>query len=677
MTPVESILFTKLTQDKSLPHPTARNFTPAEWVSAGKAITNPQDRDLRLLLAAIYYGNEIAQLRERFESSLFTDLDRRSSTLLSIACANYNFDVLAAKSYKVVKQKQKDFLHIGHPGRANVEIGYPENYSSPDAAMATLVDSLPHCLERANRRPVVCAIAGPNYWKLASELFLSMSAEHSLRNLWQTVLWDDWELVRDNDGHRHHQPVNRRLATLWHAWIWRHEMVLSQGTNIDAVTEKALALRGKDPSPFLSPTVTGIGGKSQNSRRFHIGQVSGRTLGQSWHRSEAQILEDSYLAAFLDAPLPGLENKLTCRDLQMMWCVIRDCTTILASRCKDRKFERLEDVEARALMVPREEVARAVAQCTGINLDRVSSAIKFFTCDHLNLTNLFTYGFWSSPFLQIDDGLNLAIVRAAVQVGSAIRRVEGWLNRAGLSDHLSDARRGLTYEANVRKEMSDALARNLLLDNSRCTTNSISGDKGEQIDLLVVLGSLLIVGEIKCFLYPIEPIEHFNYLKRLEAAGVQAVRKADWLGQNPQIVADALQISRISAASLRTVAVVVTNQGAGFGLQLGGARIIDAHFLKIYLSGNEYVSGMTFDAESGIVIRHPQTLYRDEVDAAVKFEATMAEPPPLQRLLRSAQWRDIHFPSSDGDDLLIAICHPDDSMRTQARQLAASSGIVP
>jgi hypothetical protein len=384
------------------------------------------------------------------------------------------------------------------------------------------------------------------------------------------------------------------------------------------------------------------------------------------------MLENCYLAPFLDAPLPRLSTRLTCRDLHRIWCVARDCANILKDRSKRRSFDDLKGIEAHALTIRRDEIERAVMECLKIEAGRAKEAIKFLTCDHFDLSSLFTQSFWSAPFLGIDDGRNLAIVLASLEVGSAIRRVENWLSRGGLSDHLSDARRGLKYETEVRSEIEESLSKNNLLSLARCadSSNERSGD-GEQVDLLITLGNLLVVGEVKCFLYPIEPIEHFNYLRRLDEAGAQAARKANWLHENPQVVANALQISPALAASLRPVPIIVTNQGAGLGLEANGARVIDFHFLKLYLSDNEYISGMTFDAEKGIAVRYPEILYGDEIEAAGFFEATMADPPPLRRLLKSATWKDSRFPSSDGQDLLVANCYPDDSMLTEAEQRVA------
>jgi len=214
--------------------------------------------------------------------------------------------------------------------------------------------------------------------------------------------------------------------------------------------------------------------------------------------------------------------------------------------------------------------------------------------------------------------------------------------------------------------------------NARCAARSIEQkNSGEQVDLVILLGNLLLVGEIKCLLYPIEPIEHFNYLRKLDDAGMQATRKARWLKENPAVVAMELELPLDSVNSLRLVPLVITNQGAGFGLEVHGARVVDSHFLKLYLTDGEYVSGLIFDAEKEVAIPKAETLYRNEIEAATKFEATIANPPPLRRLMLSATWKDNRFPSSDGQDLFVANCYQDDSIIQEAKERAIALGFKP
>jgi hypothetical protein len=250
--------------------------------------------------------------------------------------------------------------------------------------------------------------------------------------------------------------------------------------------------------------------------------------------------------------------------------------------------------------------------------------------------------------------------------------VETWLERGGLSDHLSDARRGTKYEAWVRTELANAISGNTFLTGCLCAPNAVprSGGKGEQIDLIIVLGDMLIVGEVKCFLYPIESSEHYDYLRKLNEAGEQAVRKGKWLTQNPEEIVRAVGISADRAGSLRPVPIVVTNQGAGFGLDANGARVIDFHFLRLYFSDNEYVAGMAVKFSDRQAANQVEVLYGNEAEATDKFEKTMANPPPLQRYIGAAVWKENRFPLSSGESMIVENCVVGDNIADDANRLA-------
>src|SRR5262249_6667310 len=143
---------------------------------------------------------------------------------------------------------------------------------------------------------------------------------------------------------------------------------------------------------------------------------------------------------------------------------------------------------------------------------QTQAALDFFTSDPKSLSALFNKSVWSSPILSVDDGKNVCLALPAILVGSAVRRVEDWLDRGGLSDRLPNARRGLRYEAWVRNKISSGIASNSILSNSGCSAASIerNDQNAEQIDLIISLGNTVIVGEVKCLLAPVESMEHHN-----------------------------------------------------------------------------------------------------------------------------------------------------------------------
>jgi hypothetical protein len=443
---------------------------------------------------------------------------------------------------------------------------------------------------------------------------------------------------------------------------------------LDSINAQMIGAVDQFVAPFQDPTVVGIGGHSKAERRFRFGSVSGRERGQIWHATEDAILAESYLAPFIDAALPSLDVELSCKDLQSAWCVLRDCAAILSSKCKEKDLSDVNALERYALLIRRSEVERAISHCNKLSPEKTKAAVDFLICNLDDTSGLFTKGFWASPIIPIDSGENLLITLAAVCVGSTIRRVENWLDRGGLSDRLATARRGLRYEAWVREELERCIVENSLLPNARCAKDGASRreERGEQIDLLIRLGDLLIVGEIKCFLAPVESMEHFNYLSKLNDAGEQAVRKAKWILENLDVAAELLNLSSTEVKQLRPVPIVVINQGSGFGLLAGGARVVDFHYLRLYLTDGEYATGTAFNFAEKRAASQFHVLYKSESEAEARFEETMANPPTIARFIKSAMWHKTKFPMSNGENLEIAVCNFNDHKDQDARNLVSS-----
>jgi hypothetical protein len=675
MVNIASNLFARLTKERSLPHPTARNFDKDKWLNAAQAIGPLSERDQQLLSAALHFGKEIQALRLTYESRLFGDVDQRTGIILSIAMANYNFLILTKSAYENVKKerRKKDGpLSVGSIVRQPIAGPYPGNISTGDNSVATIVDTVPHCIERALHLPDEGS-SPKDFWRLGSNLFAVLSIEHGLRDLWQAVLWDGWALKHTEDAFVL-DPTDLELDTLWNVWNWRQEMIIAQSSMLDSINKRMIGQEHQPVPPFQDPTVVGIGGHSKSERRFRFGSVSGRERGQVWHATEDVVLAESYLAPFIDAPLPSLDSELSCRDLQSAWCVLRDCASILSSKCKEKDLSDVNSLERYALMIRRSEIERAVAHCNKMSLEKAKIVLDFLICDLADTSSMFTKGFWASPLLPIDSGENLLITLPAISVGSTIRRVESWLDRGGLSDRLATARRGLRYEAWVRQEVQRCIAANPLLPNARCAKDGVSrsDESEEQIDLLIRLGNLLIVGEIKCLLAPVEAMEHFNYLSKLNDAGAQAVRKAKWISTNLDAVAELLNLSAAEVKQLRTVPVVVLNQGSGFSLSAAGARVIDFHFLKVYLIDGEYATGTAFNFDEKRSASQFHVLYKSEEEAEAYFEETMANPPTIERFKKSARWHKTKFPMSNGEDLEIAVCNFNDQKDEHAKNLISS-----
>jgi hypothetical protein len=151
MSVIESEIFSQIVKKRTLPHPTARNFDAAQWRMAGSNLVNPTERDIQLLAAGLYYGNEIKQLRDRFEKLLFERIDKPTGILLTVAVANLTFRIFDRKAKKSARKRAREnkVTELAAIGRQPVASSYSGNQADPDAGIAAIVDTIPHCLERA------------------------------------------------------------------------------------------------------------------------------------------------------------------------------------------------------------------------------------------------------------------------------------------------------------------------------------------------------------------------------------------------------------------------------------------------------------------------------------------------------------------------------------------------
>jgi hypothetical protein len=216
-----------------------------------------------------------------------------------------------------------------------------------------------------------------------------------------------------------------------------------------------------------------------------------------------------------------------------------------------------------------------------------------------------------------------------------------------------------------------------MVPDGACAEHAVkkSAKFGEEVDLLVRFGSLLLVGEIKCFLFPADSRERFNYLSNLKKACAQATRKAAAIEKHKAIAAQALGVSTEAVAGLRIVPIVVLNQDFGASLVFGDCIVTTASFLDLYLASGSYVSEGVMNRAEGAWAHSTQVLYANAVEAAERFDTFMRQPPPLARFRALLNWSSFRFPTLAGEPLVIAQMEVGDmplEMQARYEQLQAA-----
>lgn len=658
---------------KALAHPTNVAFDFDAWRSAVKTLPNPTDRDRYLALAAMQFGTEIASLRISAVPKIVEGFNRCRLVRLMVAFANQQYLTLRKKVLDGLKaQKTGKILDMERAQRLVVE-GAGGQEMPPDDLLTYLVDSLPHWLFHIWQVPDETASEEPaSLIDFAAFASTVVSLEHSLRQLWLNALWLGSKFI-EADGALVDVPWDRELTERWFVWDQRQQMLITAEFHIDAGAR--IVAGGKLPPvvPAIERTVIRISRPPSGRRLFVTGRASGAKAEQRDHVNERDVLDRLYTGLFMDELLPKSPGgDLTCRELSRAWWVLKDMAKLAADDLGPAWMADDMAVGRFALTVNRDDLVRMLCECLAIDADRAGAIVDWFTSDPSNTGRLFSKSFWSEPLVPEPGTKNRHVLLAPLLVGSPVKRVEAWMERGGISDSGGIKGRGKPFERHVRRVLSEVLAANDLLPDAVVAEHGLKRKiDSEEIDLLVRVGDVVLIGEVKCFVAPSEPIDKHNLLDNLDKATAQAETKRAWADANRKIIAGALGVDPKRGAALKILPLVVLNHGFGMGLERHGVPVVDLHYLRILLGWGSYQGDTRFERHIG-VIYEPIELYRSQNDFEAKCEDLLRNPPPMKRFAGRVRWRRIPFSTSDGSPFLIELPElSDDDLPNALRDMPA------
>ena len=652
----ESELFRNVTKKKILRHPTAVAFDAKAWLQAAAALDAPKPRDFELLMGALYFGESIKKLRELLPSALSEPFTLEGGTRLLVSIANEQYIVLTRKMAKANKRLARAGVSAHVEQLAQRLVSSPTGQSmTGDDHVTHLIDTLPHWLHHLRALPAdkrSRPLSDP--FAAARNALMLASVERGLRDLWNATLWEGHDLIND-EGVKHLVPHDEDLAARWLTWHLREQANMSWEAVTDAGAMKIAGGRLPPIVPVQPRTVVRVERLQGRKPRIVVGRANGQSRRQRSHVSERDMLARVYTGIFLDEFLPATGTlALTCRELCKAWWVIADLGQVLVDEIGDRTLGDPASLALTACTWPTEALAAAIADALVIDLPRAEVILSLLTLNPPSTFALFDQSLWWTPVVPAANG-RCHLLLAPLFIGNPVRLVEHWLEIGGISDQRNVKGRGKPFEANVRATLRDRAIANPMITDAIVLEHGLKRKDGsEEIDLLMRIGNTVIIGEVKCFLSPVEPTDRFNYLIALKSAAEQARRKADWVDANRTMALGALGVTdpeRI--AKMQLLPIVVLNQGHGLGLSIGGVPITDLHFLALIVGSAEYQSDTGF--ATGGMAGAMFTFYRSQLELEASLPKLLADPPPLRRYKSAITWRAEPFPSPDGKPLMIHI----------------------
>ncbi len=449
------------------------------------------------------------------------------------------------------------------------------------------------------------------------------------------MLWEPWKFAF-NESQAITAPDEPDELSMWRAWEWRERILTGQRSILNRNIERNM--EGVD----LAMPLTAVAIDGEN---IIVGPPSDDVAAA--HRSAHEIVQTSYARAFLDEELGGVAGR-TPLLLERAVCALQDLMELMLPRGTDPETWDDKDPREFACAFPRERITIFLQQTLGIEAALADTCIGYLVADPTgDLDPLFKIGLWHRPLVLSRDGQTIMFAGGALVWGSPIRRVERWLQESLGEADLSDTPAGLRYEAALRDALTEALDVNKTLAGTTTVVNHIpQGAQAEEIDVLVRIGSTVIVGEVKCLVGPAEPIDRANHVRKLEKACAQASRKAAWLAQKPGLLVELLGEG---ADQCRLQPLLILNQSAGVEWEYEGCPITDARFIELFAkTGTMTIGGFIYGQGDRLPDLFTTTLYTAPAEAEAAIPDIFLKMPGMDPFRNSISWDQHVLPIAEG-----------------------------
>jgi|GEM_PF-3296148 len=317
--------------------------------------------------------------------------------------------------------------------------------------------------------------------------------------------------------------------------------------------------------------------------------------------------------------LPKL-HPLQLWDILLLFHLVQQLFKIAADlpSNEDDVF-RIEDLLDYPFRIKRKDLEQYLSERTTYQSTTISRFIDLMTTGENDWIS-----FWNCPFIQQSDDLLLPLL--TVTGPNLFYLIDHWLDKGGYSLDT----RGIKLEEYITQNLQQQLDRKgyyyKICNRKKFQTKT---KEKEEIDLIINLRDIVIIGEIKCIRYPMEIRDYFNNRERLTNGCNQIVRKSAYLQNN----AEEFKKDIGDIAGKKIIAIVITNYPIFAGTHINNIPIIDFHWVEGYFTHNKLIHYMTRE-QNGRLVNEPQNaveIYTDEVSFCANFDTQMRDPAIIER----------------------------------------------
>lgn len=639
--------FCKAVQDEQVAGPLRRDFDYKAWNAAHERLSE-SEADVSLCNAGLLIHDKANSIRTRLRVTFSNKLSATTKLRAFVAIANQNLCVLQDRTRKEFDKVIADAKPVVMPEFRSVKLTLPggDEYS-PDEIVQSIVDATEIVIKVIlESKPNLSG--NPHFSDVGwDEILLDFnlgSLYAHLEDIWDDCLWNDYRLDQTKDG-KVFAPVDptwqRRLA----ASRFRQDNLLMQFFDMAHAAHADMSNAGL--RAFLGVRDIRALVKDGRKQVIQLTRHSG-SREESMHLLAARLYaSEPYYKELLHEPRQQLGDS-SMSDLLSAWAVVSRAAQVQMEQLGNLSFP--EDATPNtwapkfAPVLQIRALARAIVRATNLNFRQAETIVQFLIYRGEKGQEL-----WAQPLVPVNPQTVAPMLGAAISPNLR-RLVDIWMRQLGVDLGL----RGAAFESHVRTELMEYIARSQLRKDTTVLENSVTfrpqKDRDEQLDVVMVIRDLVIVGEAKCTLHPAEAKQEAMHRRTVTDAVAQVKRKALSIEVHSAAFRERLrQLGVEIPVNFNVLPVVILNGAVHAGFEVDQVPVVDMFIFGVFFSG-ELVDVAVRHGKGDMEHVKKRILYTDVQEAVRNAPAYLRAPPQMEILWEGMQERWVSIPSISETD---------------------------
>lgn len=270
--------------------------------------------------------------------------------------------------------------------------------------------------------------------------------------------------------------------------------------------------------------------------------------------------------------------------------------------------------------IKRKELEEYLKAVTSYKKSQIKDVIDLFSC---SLNKNERIDFWKKPLFESNG--DIYFLKSAISAPNILFYVDYWLARAGYTLE----KKGKVFEKYIKKELEEILQKKEYYHYIPSQNKfSNSKNKTEEIDLVISLKQICLIGEVKCLKYPMNPREYHNRMKAIKKAAIQVQRKKEFIKMNLENLKKSL---KIEPGKLVT-GVIITNLPLFTGLIVNEIPVIDYNLFKSYFEPGGL---RTIYKGDGVSEEYFEPYYSNEISMSMQLRSFLECPLSIKKRLKN------------------------------------------